>query len=129
MLVRIGSDHGLIAEMGKSSEIAFVLFVVCMRSQETTCSFNVKTQGCYGGIRFQCNSWDLEVAAMLQRTRGNSFEVRVGRLTSAAVVYIIWQERNQRIFQNKFRTENGVLRILKGMFKLRLGIGIGIVGM
>lgn len=49
------------------------------------------------------------VEDLLNWTKGSSLQARLGRLSFAVVVYCVWQEWNQRIFQRKFRTEAVVL--------------------
>lgn len=56
-------------------------------------------------------NWQLEVEGLLKWDRGRSDKARVGSIVSfLVVVYCTWQERNQRVFQHKFRNVNGILR-------------------
>ncbi|GAV90548.1 zf-RVT domain-containing protein, partial [Cephalotus follicularis] len=64
------------------------------------------------GFRRSCSSWGDEWAWCVQRLKGNSFKIWITKLILAAVVYHCWIERNNRLFNNSFRSfENLVLAI------------------
>lgn len=87
-------------------------FVECVRK---LCLFNANSLElwqiilCRNGQRYRYDRWDLEIEAMLRRARGN-FQARVGRISFSVPAYRIWQERNRRIFQRKYRNDSNVLK-------------------
>lgn len=72
------------------------------------------------GQSYACNSWEMEVTAMLKWATGSSFQTRIRRPSLAVVVHCIWQERNQRIFQGISRTEAAVLKDIESYLRAKL---------
>ncbi|PWA82683.1 Caffeate O-methyltransferase (COMT) family [Artemisia annua] len=56
--------------------------------------------------------WGEIVSGMSIKAANNSIWSGIQRLVFGAAVYFIWQERNFRIFQNRFRTDETVFRII-----------------
>lgn len=56
--------------------------------------------------------WAEIISGISINPANNSIWSVVQRLVFGAAVYYIWQERNFRIFQNNFRTEENVFRII-----------------
>lgn len=54
--------------------------------------------------------WDEETNSAVTNCRGKQPKVVVYRVALAATVYLIWQERNQRIFQAKAREAKVIVR-------------------
>lgn len=55
---------------------------------------------------------NLSLDAILNWAKGDSFSARVGRVASAVVVYCVWQERSQRIFQKYIELQGLYLKTL-----------------
>lgn len=51
--------------------------------------------------------------------RGPVFKLEEERLSFAINVYCIWQERDNKIFRNKFRTENVVIRDIESYIQAK----------
>ncbi|XP_060185655.1 uncharacterized protein LOC132615112 [Lycium barbarum] len=64
------------------------------------------------GIIKPVQGWMDEQAWAKQHGTGNSAKAELYRMTPAGCVYYTWQERNQRLFQSKQRTEGSILRQL-----------------
>lgn len=54
------------------------------------------------------------------RKDGRSMRKEIACVTLAAAVYMIWQERNQRIYQKKNRTEELLARAIQSLVRLRI---------
>lgn len=74
------------------------------------------------GQRYRCDGWDLETKTMLKWARGGRFQARVGRISLAVAVYCISQERNQRIFQNKYRNVDTILGDIESSVQAKVWI-------
>lgn len=64
------------------------------------------------GIHRQLKLWQEEIEWTNTEMRSNNPTAKVFGLTFAGCVYYIWQERNFRIFQNKKRTVDVIIRLL-----------------
>ncbi|XP_016501732.2 uncharacterized protein LOC107820043 [Nicotiana tabacum] len=103
---------GIIAEQtcslcNKENETVQHLFFDC----ETTRKIWLRLLE-WQGIRRPKKSWQEEVTWMAQISKGKSACATVCKMTLAAVVYHILQERNSVIFQKKTRTSNVILRLI-----------------
>ncbi|XP_060209486.1 uncharacterized protein LOC132636576 [Lycium barbarum] len=56
--------------------------------------------------------WADAVVWMVANVNGKSAAAKMFRAVLAAAVYILWQERNQRVFQGKKRTERVLTRLI-----------------
>lgn len=63
-------------------------------------------------IHRQLKLWQEEIEWANIEMRSNNPTAKVFRMTFAGCVYYIWQERNFRIFQNKKRTVDVIIRLL-----------------
>nr|XP_009781619.1 PREDICTED: uncharacterized protein LOC104230493 [Nicotiana sylvestris] len=81
------------------------LFFSCVYSSGI---WNILLQ--WQGLTRKTMSWQHEMAWMEVNERGRSARAEVSRMAIAGCVYHIWQERNMRIFQNKQRQEEQVIR-------------------
>jgi len=52
------------------------------------------------GITRSNSNWEEEAVNAIKEAKGGSFEARIRSLAIAATVYLIWQERNSRIFKD-----------------------------
>ncbi|XP_020255847.1 uncharacterized protein LOC109832815 [Asparagus officinalis] len=67
-----------------------------------------------------CN-WRMLLDWYCNRLRGRGFKLKVKRMALAAVVYNIWKERNNRIFNQKKRAPEQIVRDIKiGMYSVIL---------
>nr|GEX45278.1 RNA-directed DNA polymerase, eukaryota, reverse transcriptase zinc-binding domain protein [Tanacetum cinerariifolium] len=66
------------------------------------------------------NSWNNIVSYLLSRPINKSIWSILQRLWLGATVYIVWQERNLRMFQNRSRTVDVVCNIVKDVVRLRI---------
>nr|GEX19048.1 reverse transcriptase domain, reverse transcriptase zinc-binding domain protein [Tanacetum cinerariifolium]GFA48401.1 reverse transcriptase domain, reverse transcriptase zinc-binding domain protein [Tanacetum cinerariifolium] len=64
--------------------------------------------------------WDDIVNELTGKKNGNNIWSVVRRLSHAAVVYYIWQERNQRIFKGIKRGEATLIDTINEIIKLKL---------
>lgn len=51
--------------------------------------------------------------------KGKHLEPRIGKLAMATAIYCVWQERNQRIFQQRIRSNVQVLKDIEGYVKAK----------
>ncbi|GKB96868.1 hypothetical protein Tco_0983005, partial [Tanacetum coccineum] len=73
-------------------------------------------------IRVSCTGliWNDIIDKFSEMYCGNSIDSIVRRLGLATCVYLIWQERNNRIFRNEKRTCEGLFDIFKETVRMRL---------
>ncbi|PWA55662.1 reverse transcriptase zinc-binding domain-containing protein [Artemisia annua] len=64
--------------------------------------------------------WAEIVSSISIRTANNSLWSVIQRLVFGAAVYYIWQERNLRLFQKKFRSEEAVFKIIVDIVRHKL---------
>ncbi|PWA53131.1 reverse transcriptase zinc-binding domain-containing protein [Artemisia annua] len=64
--------------------------------------------------------WAEIVSGISIRTANNSLWSVIQRLVFGAAVYYIWQERNLRLFQKKFRSEEAVFKIIVDIVRHKL---------
>lgn len=64
------------------------------------------------GIRRSALSWSEEVEWAILHAKGRNLQAEVYRMELAAAVYHIWQERNCRIFQQKQRSGEAILKMI-----------------
>ncbi|GKB53018.1 RNA-directed DNA polymerase, eukaryota, reverse transcriptase zinc-binding domain protein, partial [Tanacetum coccineum] len=70
---------------------------------------------------FECDySKNGIVADMSRKFNGNSINSIVRRLCFAASVYLVWQERNSRIFRDEARSAEELFKILIDVVRMRL---------
>ncbi|GKB13748.1 RNA-directed DNA polymerase, eukaryota, reverse transcriptase zinc-binding domain protein [Tanacetum coccineum] len=65
------------------------------------------------------NNWSNNVAAFARRYNGNSISSIIRRLCIAASVYLIWQERNNRIFRDEERSSEDLYKMLNEIVRMR----------
>nr|XP_009623283.1 uncharacterized protein LOC104114523 [Nicotiana tomentosiformis] len=87
-------------EMWKKEAICKLLWSICTRKEKLWVLRRAKK------ARLE------EVKWLEQVSKGKSAGASVCRMTLAAAVYHIWQERNNVIFQKKRRTSNAILRLI-----------------
>lgn len=61
-----------------------------------------------------------EKGRVIQEAKGGSFVARVRRIVFAATIYLLWQERNGRIFNNRV---NDPIKKIEGQYVMLPGIG------
>ncbi|GJZ85640.1 hypothetical protein Tco_0650979 [Tanacetum coccineum] len=64
--------------------------------------------------------WEEVVNELLEKNNGNNIWSTVKRISLVAVVYFIWQERNQRIFRGEKRNSNKLYDDIIDVIKLKL---------
>ncbi|XP_009758440.1 uncharacterized protein [Nicotiana sylvestris] len=64
------------------------------------------------GIQRKKLKWQEELAWIQRAAKGRSGGATLCRMTLAAVVYYIWQERNNTIFKQKIRTSASIVRMI-----------------
>ncbi|GJS50336.1 reverse transcriptase zinc-binding domain-containing protein [Tanacetum coccineum] len=91
------------------------LFFECDYSKEFWDKVNDKMGVC--GSNY---NWNGIVADMSRKFNGNSINSIVRRLCFAASVYLVWQERNSRIFRDEARSTEELFKILIDVVRMRL---------
>nr|GEX36878.1 RNA-directed DNA polymerase, eukaryota, reverse transcriptase zinc-binding domain protein [Tanacetum cinerariifolium] len=73
-------------------------------------------------VGMACNNYKLnEIAAGLsKKTNGNSIDSIIRRICFAASVYLVWQERNNRIFRDEKRNVEDLFGIFNDTVRMRL---------
>ncbi|GJV27714.1 putative reverse transcriptase domain-containing protein [Tanacetum coccineum] len=73
-------------------------------------------------VRMACNNYKLNeiVAGLLKKTNGNSIDSIIRRICFAASVYLVWQERNNRIFRDEKRNVEDLFGIFNDTVRMRL---------
>lgn len=66
------------------------------------------------------NNWAEIISYIQNRPINKSIWSVIQRLVLGAVVYYVWQERNMRLFQNKFRPVNELIKQIKKIIKIKL---------
>ncbi|GAV90766.1 zf-RVT domain-containing protein, partial [Cephalotus follicularis] len=56
------------------------------------------------GFWKRLSGWHVEAEWCIQRLKGNDFKYWLTKLTLASVIYHSWQERNNRLYNNCFRS-------------------------
>ncbi|OIT04403.1 hypothetical protein A4A49_65235, partial [Nicotiana attenuata] len=64
------------------------------------------------GIRRQVMSWNDELDWAVVNYNGKNPEAELYRMVLAGGVYYVWQERNQRVFMNKKRDVDTIIKII-----------------
>ncbi|GJR36527.1 hypothetical protein Tco_1212211 [Tanacetum coccineum] len=72
------------------------------------------------GIQTTNWEWDEIVEEMTIMYCGNSIDSIIRRISFAAGVYLIWQERNWRIFRDERRKPAELFRIFEDLVRMRL---------
>ncbi|GJV50023.1 RNA-directed DNA polymerase, eukaryota, reverse transcriptase zinc-binding domain protein [Tanacetum coccineum] len=72
------------------------------------------------GVNFDDMDWNGLINSVSKLYNGNSIYSVVGRLGSVACVYLIWQERNGRIFKNEKRSPTDLFDALCEIIRMRL---------
>ncbi|XP_019241488.1 PREDICTED: uncharacterized protein LOC109221461 [Nicotiana attenuata] len=102
------------------------LFFLCKYS-ESVWSRLLKWQG----IRRKHMGWIMEQEWVERYARGKNGSADIYRMTLAACVYAIWQERNLRVFQNKKRDAEWLTRSIvqdvhvRGANKVKIASKLG----
>ena len=65
-------------------------------------------------------SWQGELQWAIQRLRGKSLNAVILKVAWHAVIYFIWQERNNRLHKNKNETVMHILEKIKEVVRIRL---------
>ena len=68
----------------------------------------------------EVTSWQGELQWAIQRLRGKSLNAVILRVAWHAVIYFIWQERNNRLHRNKVETVQHILEKIKEVVRFRL---------
>ncbi|KAL4289532.1 hypothetical protein GQ457_14G001790 [Hibiscus cannabinus] len=103
--------------------------VLCGREQETRdhiffdCVFSRKVWlgillACQ--LRRDCMTWELELGWAVARLKGRSLLTVILQLSWNTFIYVIWKERNLRIFQRKFSHEDSLIHSIKDIVSIRL---------
>ncbi|KAL4377079.1 hypothetical protein GQ457_02G020510 [Hibiscus cannabinus] len=58
-------------------------------------------------------TWELKLGWVVARLKGRSLLIVILQLTWSTFIYIIWKERNLRIFQRKFSHEDSLIHSIK----------------
>ncbi|GKC95579.1 reverse transcriptase zinc-binding domain-containing protein, partial [Tanacetum coccineum] len=72
------------------------------------------------GVDWKETNWSNNVEAFAIRWNGNSINSIIIRISLAASVYMIWQERNNRIFRDEMRNPDEIYKILEDIIRIRL---------
>jgi hypothetical protein len=64
--------------------------------------------------------WDDIIEWLKQRAKSSTITNVLGRLLVAASAYFIWQERNNRMFNNQNRSSNVLLNVIMDTVRYRL---------
>lgn len=59
---------------------------------------------------YRCMSWAEEVVTACARFKGDSFKAKVGKLAFNVIIYMVWHERNNRIFRGEVPLPSQVMR-------------------
>ncbi|GJZ55588.1 hypothetical protein Tco_0610781 [Tanacetum coccineum] len=76
----------------------------------------LKKMGVFGSTY----KWNDLVVEMSKRNNGNPIDSVIRRLCFAASVYLIWQERNNRIFRDECRSIEELIKVLSDIVRMRL---------
>ncbi|GJV70675.1 putative reverse transcriptase domain-containing protein [Tanacetum coccineum] len=73
-------------------------------------------------VGMACNNYKLNeiVAGLSKKTNGNSIDSIIRRICFAASVYLVWQERNNRIFRDEKRNVEDLFGIFNDTVRMRL---------
>ncbi|GJW67965.1 RNA-directed DNA polymerase, eukaryota, reverse transcriptase zinc-binding domain protein [Tanacetum coccineum] len=73
-------------------------------------------------VGMACNNYKLNeiVAGLSKKTNGNSIDSIIRRICFAASVYLVWQERNNRIFRDEKRNVEDLFGIFNDTLRMRL---------
>ncbi|GJZ54066.1 RNA-directed DNA polymerase, eukaryota, reverse transcriptase zinc-binding domain protein [Tanacetum coccineum] len=72
------------------------------------------------GVFGSTYKWNDIVAEMLRKFNGNAINSIIKRLCFAASVYLVWQERNNRIFRDEARSTEELFKVLIDIVRMRL---------
>ncbi|KAL4360718.1 hypothetical protein GQ457_04G024180 [Hibiscus cannabinus] len=67
-------------------------------------------------------TWELELGWAVTRLKGRSLLTVILQLPWNTFIYIIWKERNLRIFQRKFSHEDSLINSIKDIVSIRLRV-------
>ncbi|GJR59120.1 hypothetical protein Tco_1501282 [Tanacetum coccineum] len=65
-------------------------------------------------------NWNNNVEAFAKKWNGNSINNVIRRISLAASVYLVWQEKNNRIFKDEIRSPDEIYKTLEDIIKMRL---------
>lgn len=88
-----------------------------------SCKFS---KAVWGNLKFLCKlddisyTWAEVVSGISIRSANNSIWSVIQRLVFGAAVYYIWQERNFRLFQKNFRSEETTFKIIVDIVRHKL---------
>ncbi|XP_038999926.1 uncharacterized protein LOC120125606 [Hibiscus syriacus] len=72
------------------------------------------------GLQFTFCSWDVFVERACSTWRGKSMLTMIMKLLLNALVYLLWEERNKRMFQGRSRPASELLKTVKDVISLQL---------
>ncbi|XP_039025204.1 uncharacterized protein LOC120158437 [Hibiscus syriacus] len=70
--------------------------------------------------RRNVGSWDFELAWAISSLKGRSLRTLVLKLAWSSLVYLVWEERNRRVFRNVNRSVEDVTHLIKNTVQLTL---------
>ncbi|XP_021986110.1 uncharacterized protein LOC110882384 [Helianthus annuus] len=91
------------------------LFYECKFSSQVWCSVRNK-----GGMALVDSKWDTIVAWLSSRASSKSAINFVSRIVVAATAYIVWQERNARLFKNHAKPPDVLCEIILATVRYKL---------
>ena len=115
--------------ISKWFNVSSVLCPLCNLEDETHCHLFFKcefSKRIWDNLKPLCKLEDLScnwaevVSGLSIKTGNNSIWSVIQRLVFGAVVYFLWQERNIRIFQKDFRTDETVFKIIVDTVRYKL---------
>ncbi|XP_039017456.1 uncharacterized protein LOC120148388 [Hibiscus syriacus] len=72
------------------------------------------------GMNFYALTWDEMVARACSSWKGKSLLIAILKISWNAFIYFFWQERNQRLFQGRFRSADVILKEIVDVVAIRL---------
>ncbi|GJS68511.1 reverse transcriptase zinc-binding domain-containing protein [Tanacetum coccineum] len=99
----------------KDSDAHSHLFFECEYSKEFWGKV-LEKMGVFGSTY----KWNDIVAEMSRKFNRNSIKCIIRRLCFAASVYLVWQERNNRIFRDEIRSTEELFKVLIDIVRMRL---------
>ena len=101
----------------KNSDSHDHLFFECEFSNQLWKNLQLKL-----GIKGNEQSWERTVNKLAEMYNGNSIGSVLRRISLAACVYFIWQERNFRLFRGISRKWEEVLKIVIDTIRMRMSL-------
>ncbi|XP_039020908.1 uncharacterized protein LOC120152868 [Hibiscus syriacus] len=72
------------------------------------------------GLQFPRYSWEVFMAWASSNWKGKSLLTMVMKMALNALIYTIWEERNKRVFQNRARSAEEIIKAIKDNVSLQL---------